>query len=76
MNMPPRDREEFWIRFVCAFLFFGFLAALLIVRFIDSLGTAQGLVLWAVVVLSVSLYAAKVGDRAWHNIIESVRWWW
>ena len=75
MNTPPRDREEFWIRFVCAFLFFGFLAALLIVRFIDFLGIAQGLGLWAVVVLTVSLYAAKVGDQAWHNIIESIRWW-
>ncbi|MCX6853749.1 MAG: hypothetical protein NTV80_02465 [Verrucomicrobia bacterium] len=75
MNTPPRDREEFWIRFVCAFLFFGFLAALLIVRFIDSLGIAQGLGLWTVVVLWVSVYAAKVGDQAWLDLIEAIRRW-
>jgi hypothetical protein len=23
MAEPPRDRSEFWIRFVCAFFFFG-----------------------------------------------------
>ncbi len=75
MNKPPRDREEFWVRFGCAFLFFGFLAALLIVRYLDSLGIAQGIGLWTIIVISISLYAAKVGDQAWHNIIESIRWW-
>jgi len=75
MSDPPRDRSEFWIRFVCAFLFFGFLAAFAIIRCVDSLGVAAGVGIWAAVVLSISVYAARVGDEAWHHLFDSIRWW-
>jgi hypothetical protein len=65
MSGPPRDREEFWIRFVCAFLCFGFLAALLTFRLIDNVGIPAGLGIWLMAVLSLSLYVAKYGDEAW-----------
>lgn len=68
MSEPPRDREEFWIRFVCAFFCFGFLAALLMFRFIDELGIPAGLGIWLLVVLSISLYAARYGDAAWEKL--------
>jgi hypothetical protein len=75
MSHPPRDRSEFWIRFTFAFLFFGFLVALVIIRFLDSMEMAQGVGIWAVVSISISIYAAKVGDDAWHRLIDALRWW-
>ncbi|MES2441171.1 MAG: hypothetical protein V4584_19060 [Verrucomicrobiota bacterium] len=75
MSDPPGDRAEFWIRFVCAFLFFGVLAAAAIMQFADSMGIAQGAAVWAVIVISISVYAARVGDEAWHKLIGAIRWW-
>lgn len=75
MTTPPRDRSEFWIRFGCSFLFFGFLLALLSLRFIDSLGLALGCVAWFVATVGISIYAAITGDEAWHKIVNFLRWW-
>jgi hypothetical protein len=74
MSGPPRDQEEFWIRFICAFLFFGSLAALLLFRYIDDLGIAAGLGIWTMVVLSISLYVAKNGDDAWEKVARLLFW--
>lgn len=70
MAEPPRDREEFWIRFVCAFLCFGFLAALLMFRLIDKVGIPAGLGIWLMAVLSISFYAAREGDHAWQKLVN------
>lgn len=75
MNVPPRDRFEFWVRFGCSFLFFGFLLALLSLRFIDSLGLPLGCAAWFVATSGISIYAGLVGDEAWHRIVNLLRWW-
>ena len=75
MSELPRDREEFWIRFICAFLCFGLLAALLMLRRIDELGISAGLGIWLMVVLFMSFYAARVGDQAWVKLVNLLCWW-
>jgi hypothetical protein len=70
MSNPPRDRSEFWIRFVCAFVFFGFIIALGILKFADSWGITGSVAIWAVASLAISLYAAKIGDEAWYQLLD------
>jgi hypothetical protein len=76
MKEQPLDWTEFWIRFICSFLFFGFLFALLFLRFIDETGLAWGIGIWVTLTAGVSCYAARVGDEAWHKIIHALTWWW
>jgi hypothetical protein len=75
MSDRPFDWLEFWIRFGCAFVFFGFLFALLLLRFADSTGLPLGIVIWMTSTVVVCIYAARVGDEAWHRIINALRWW-
>ncbi|MES2922755.1 MAG: hypothetical protein V4819_14470 [Verrucomicrobiota bacterium] len=75
MSNPPSDRWEFWIRFICSFLFFGFIVALGVLRGVDSWGLPAGITVWALATLAISLYAAKVGDEAWHKLLNFLRWW-
>ena len=70
----PRDRSEFVIRFVCAAAFFGFVAALIGLRFVASI-EATGLAIWAAVTLGLSLFAAIRGDEAWRTLANFFRWW-
>lgn len=72
---PPRDREEFWIRFGFALVFFGGLFALLGIRFIDSAGVLPTLVIWGLSSVSISAFAAWHGDDAWRRICGFLRWW-
>ena len=74
MSDPPKDRAEFWIRFVCSFMFFGLIVAICVLRCVDSCGLPVGIAVWAVATFSISLYAAMAGDEAWHNIISFLRW--
>jgi hypothetical protein len=75
MTHPPRDRQEFWIRFVCAALFFGTILLLFGIRFVDAAGLYVTLAVWAVCTLAISLYAALHGDAAWAALIRIFRWW-
>ena len=76
MNISPRDRLEFWVRFTCSFLFFGTIAAVGVLLYaVDSLGIPQSVAVWAVVSLAISLYAAKVGDKAWHRLLSFFQFW-
>ncbi|MEX2579537.1 MAG: hypothetical protein WD342_10820 [Verrucomicrobiales bacterium] len=75
MSDPPRDGSEFWIRFVCAFVVFGLVATLVIFEFIETLGLAGGAGVWAVIVVALSVYAARVGDEAWRSLFDALRWW-
>lgn len=43
-------------------------------RYIDDLGIAAGLGIWTMVVLSISLYAAKSGDDAWEKVVRLLFW--
>lgn len=70
----PRDRSEFVIRFVCATAFFGFVAALIGLRFIDSISPAA-VAVWALVTSGLSLIAAVRGDEAWGTMANFFRWW-
>ncbi len=72
---PPLGREEFWIRFVCSFIFFGALLALIGLRFIDTAGLAATAAVWAAASIAVSLFAARHGDEAWSKLIGLLRWW-
>ncbi len=75
MGTPPFDRTEFWVRFVFAFLFFGFVTALILLRHIDSLGIPLGIGIWAGCTIGISLAAARAGDEAWNGLIRFFRWW-
>ncbi len=76
MNTPPRDKEEFWVRFICSFLFFGAIAAGGVLLYaLDRLGITASVTIWAIMTLVISLYAAKVGDDAWHTLLSFFRHW-
>ncbi len=75
MSDSSFDWEEFWIRFVCSFLFFGFIFALGLLRYVEDTGWILGGVIWTVLTVGVSIYAAKVGDEAWHKLLDGLRWW-
>jgi hypothetical protein len=75
MSDPPKDRSEFWIRFTCSFVFFGFVIAIGVLRGVDSWGLPIGFAVWATASLAISIYAAKVGDEAWHSLLGFFRWW-
>jgi hypothetical protein len=74
MGEPPCDREEFWIRFICAFLCFGLLTSLML-RYIHELGIFAGLGIWMLLVLTMSSYAARVGDHAWRKLVNLMFGW-
>lgn len=75
MSNPPTDRAEFWIRFVCAFFFFGIVWALLGLRFVDSVGLIPTAVGCTILTLIVSIYVAQIGDDGWRNFTNFIRWW-
>ena len=70
----PRDLSEFTIRFVCAAVSFGFVAALIGLRFIDSFSSGA-VAVWALVTSGLSLIAALRGDEAWGSLANFFRWW-
>lgn len=72
MAEPPRDRSEFWIRFVCGFFFFGLLSGFSMAGI--SVEFQKGLMLWAVITLSASVYVAKVGDQGWVRLCNLFKW--
>ena len=71
---PPRDRLEFVIRFVCAAVFFGFVVALLGLRFVETFGWGA-VAGWAAITAAIATFAACYGDEAWHKLIHFIRWW-
>jgi hypothetical protein len=75
MSNPPKDRQEFWIRFVCAAFFFGTILLLLGIRLVDAAGLWVTLAAWAVSTLSISIFAALRGDAVWHSSLRIFRWW-
>lgn len=73
MSSPPQDRLEFWIRFVCGFVFFGLIAGFIVFQYLDALGTLPRLLVWSTVTLAVSVYVARVGDEAWFKLLDFFR---
>lgn len=75
MSDSSFDWPGFWIRFGCSFVFFGVIFALGLLRFVDDTGLILGSGIWALLTVGVSIYAARVGDEAWHRLIDALRWW-
>jgi hypothetical protein len=70
---PPRDREEFWIRFAFGVVF-GTLLALSLMWQIYGLTLAVWLFVPAGALL-LGLAAAYWGDRFWQFLLRLFRWW-
>lgn len=69
MSGRPMDRSEYWIRFVCAFIVFGLVAAFSLFRWFDGLGIAAPIVLLCLVVY-FSHQAGKRGDEVWRSFFD------
>ena len=76
MPNPPQDRSEFWIRFGCAFAFFGFLSAFGGLLIVDDVGIATACTIWAVYTIAAGIYAARHGDEAWNVILSWISAFW
>ncbi len=77
MNKSYFDWKVFWIRFVCSFLFFGFVTAILVLRAIgiEDVNLMSAAMVWFIATSAMSLFTAKVGDEGWHKLISFFRWW-
>jgi len=72
---PPHDKTEFAIRFGCAFLFFGAIIALSLIRVIDGMGVIPAIAAWALITLAISFAAGRFGDPVWHALIRWFHHW-
>jgi hypothetical protein len=70
MNQPPKTAFEYWVRFVCAALVFGFLGGVGVLRLADQLPLGALLVVWSVATLIAAMIAARVGDAAWRCLFR------
>jgi len=71
-DAPPKtDWLEFWVRFVCGFLFGGLIGIRLSLDFLDSLGGFVAADL--AVAVGCGLAAARYGDKFWYSVFG--RWW-
>ena len=70
MPSSSPSRQEFLIRFGCAFPFFSFLAFLLSVRLVDDWGVIPVAVGAFLVVVGVSIFVALKGDGAWEFLLR------
>jgi hypothetical protein len=71
-DAPPKtDWLEFWVRFVCGFLFGGLVGIRLSIDFLDSLGGFVAADLAVAVVCGLA--AARYGDKFWYSVLG--RWW-
>ncbi|MCU0713185.1 MAG: hypothetical protein MUC43_14085 [Pirellula sp.] len=70
MNQPPKSAFEYWVRFVCAALVFGFLGGLGVLRLAHQLPLGVLLVLWGGATLIAAMIAARVGDAAWRCLFR------
>lgn len=68
------DHAGFLIRFGCAAVFYGFVFALIGIRFVDTIEPLF-VVAWAVLTISVSILVASRGDAAWRRLAGWLRWW-
>ncbi len=75
MSEPPRDWLEFWVRFVCAFVVFGLVLGIIMLRYLEWLTPVQLGLVWGLSTLLTSLIAACVGDAFWHEAFSHFRWW-
>jgi hypothetical protein len=71
-DAPPKtDWLEFWVRFVCGFLFRGLVGIRLLIEFLDNFGgfVAADLAM----AVGCGLAAARYGDKFWYSVFG--RWW-
>jgi hypothetical protein len=69
----PRDRFEFWVRFVCGAILRPVLALMLAWRLVPDIAATWLIALCAAVFFG--LVAAFWGDRFWHFLLGLFRWW-
>ncbi len=69
---PPRDRLEFWVRFVCGALFGTALAVMLVWRFLPD--AAFTWVAFPAGAVLLGFAAAFWGDRFWEALLNMFRW--
>ncbi len=67
-------RAEFFIRFTCGAIFFGFIVALLGIRFLNEID-ALAIGVWVLIVGSLSFLVAVRGDNAWRRMAGFFSWW-
>lgn len=71
-DAPPKtDWLEFWVRFVCGFLFGGLVGIRLWIEFLDNFGGFVAADLAVAVVCGLA--AARYGDKFWYSVFG--RWW-
>lgn len=70
MNQPPKTRLEFWVRFVCASIVFGFAGGFGVLRLLDELPLTILLIGWLVSTFSATLIAVRYGDSVWSQLIK------
>jgi len=75
MSKPPRDRLEFWIRFIGTFFVFGVISAVCCLNLYHSWGLTKCIAVGVVATLLPSTYAAFSGDNTWLKIMDYIRWW-
>ena len=69
---PPRDRTEFWVRFICGAVFGTLLGFLLVWRILPD--TAVSWVALLAGMLFFGLVAAFWGDRFWYFLLSLFSW--
>lgn len=70
---PPRDRFEFWVRFICGAMFGPLLALMFVWRILPDIAMSWLVGLGASAFVGVA--AAVWGDRFWHFLLGLFRWW-
>jgi hypothetical protein len=73
MPDPPRDRLEFWVRFVCGGLFGLVMSGLFWLRMFDL--TEFGWLCIPAAGLFCAFAAARCGDSFWTPLRFVFRWW-
>lgn len=73
--MPPVDRFEFWVRFICGFLFFGLVSGMIGLRVVDSVGVVPTVIVALLATLAMSFFVARLGDDGWRRLVDQLRWW-
>ena len=71
MNHALKTKLEYWVRFICAALVFGFAGAVGALQLMNELPWLMLTIGWIVTTLSAALIAARHGDSVW---IYLIRW--
>ena len=74
MDNQMISRSEYAIRFVCAFIVVGVINVYITFHFFDFSNTSS-VAISIFATLGISIYTAKIGDRAWRELSNLCTWW-